>query len=166
MIVGTFHPAQNNGGGVTLGGTLPPSLIQPGPIFDGGSPSTLYRHEVATHPRGTPNLVSSELPEHSFWVHKNLEPALAVLEPHHAGRVQYAAGQTCLVHEALGDAALMLPHFISQRLPFYTEIEARQLFRQMVQIVQLLHEQHVVHRSLHLNHIVVTNEVSFGFLVG
>jgi len=142
---------------ITFGDTLPPSMIQVGGNNGNidNSPSTAYRQEVATNPR---QHVSSDRPEHTFWLNRNLEPALSLIEEDHAGRILYSTGNTAFVEESLGQATV-IPSFISMQLPVYTEDECRTIFQQICETVLKLHQQHVVHRTLHLNHIAVTHEV-------
>jgi len=121
------------------------------------TPSTAYRQEVVL--QNQPQHVSSDAPEHTFWLNRNLERALTSVADTHAGRILYSTGQTVFVEEQLGEAVI-LPTHIANNLPVYTEQECRDIVRQMCDSLQLLHEQKVVHRTLHLNHIAVSPEVS------
>lgn len=142
-------------GAVTFGDTMPPSLVPPEQ-----TPSTAYRQEVVMQQQPQPH-VSSDNPEHTFWVHRNLERALQSIadSQQYAGRIVHSTGQTAVVEENLiAHDAVVLPTYIAAQ-PVYTEHECRDIVRQICYALQLLHEQHVVHRTLHLNHIAVTPEV-------
>jgi len=123
------------------------------------TPSTAYRQEVVLQNQPSAQHVSSDAPEHTFWLNRNLERALASVADTYAGRILYSTGQTVFVEEKLG-AAMILPTHIANNMPVYTEQECRDIVRQMCDSLQLLHEQKVVHRTLHLNHICVSPEVS------
>lgn len=114
---------------------------------------------------------SSEDPEHRFWLKAELLDAILELQSHdaYAGTVLHSTRLALFVQESVGNK-LRIPLYIGQSLCYsnkgaaasastngtvYTEHELRLLFRQVCHTVQVLHENHVAHRNLHLNQILV-----------
>jgi hypothetical protein len=105
---------------------------------------------------------SGEESEQSFWVRADLEPAIIALRGSYSGRIVQRKSTTILVEER-ADHLYSLPTYIGKLKGWYTEIECREVFRNMCRLVRTLHKQRTVHRNLHLNQFLVNPDTVRSF---
>jgi serine/threonine protein kinase len=103
-----------------------------------------------------------------FWIDASIRGVLERLiqTSGYIGRIEDNVHDTedvglICVEELIPTGAVLLPQYIAA-LECFSEYEARILFKKIVQLVQIVHDEKVVHRNLHVENILVEVSVRFG----
>ena len=91
---------------------------------------------------------------HTFWLSKDMKNPLLNLDQAYVGKLHIHDQNPMMFVEEIATDYLLLPVYISQQ-DVYTESACRDLFQAIALVVKRLHDQHAVHRTLHLNQVVV-----------
>jgi hypothetical protein len=100
---------------------------------------------------------SDEQAVQSFSVRADVEPGIRALRGSYSGTIVQRTASTIMVKE---EAILLdsIPVYIGKLKGWYTEIECREVFRNMCRLVRLLHHNRTVHRNLHLNQFLINTD--------
>lgn len=117
------------------------------------SPSgILYRRSTNRRTSQT----SRERRTRHFWITSAMEPAMLDLQSQqgYSGTILTKDHETMYVEESIG-SNILLPNFVGQSITRYTEYDCLWIFRQMCELVLVLHQNNTIHRNLHLNQFSV-----------
>lgn len=91
---------------------------------------------------------------HVFWLSKQMKSPLLNLDEAYIGKLHVHDQNPMMFVEEIATDYSLLPIYISQQ-DEYSERSCRELFQAIALVVKRLHDQHAVHRTLHLNNVVV-----------
>jgi serine/threonine protein kinase len=103
------------------------------------------------------SVVSRKINQNKFWLEASALEGICALISRNGfqGKISNKGGDSFLVKECVSeDSSSHLPNYIA-RLESYTELECRELIRQMAENIRALHEQRVVHRNLNIDNVLV-----------
>lgn len=108
------------------------------------------------------NAPVARINKNHFWLDVKVEAALNVLQAHelYIGRIidsstyEDGTGEQLCLEEKMPPDARLLPQYVAS-LPVYNEKVCRDIFRQVVNIVKISHDNSMAHRNIHINNFVV-----------
>lgn len=123
--------------------------------FPGSNARTYSRAVLMAEPRQSTLSIDSQ----KFWMGEPMQDVLKNLISNGCfhGNILNSAGDFIMVEEYKDPRAVILPHYIA-RLPRYTELECRELFREIVQRVRTFHQAGVAHRNLNPSNVVIETD--------